>query len=131
MCAFYPSPAPAYAGAPSSPREEGINFNVESFGYNKMTSYLITLIACLLTYLFGSLSSAILVCKLMKLPDPRTQGSRNPGATNVLRIGGRKAALITLLGDMLKGVVPVLIAKWYGLETLTVGLVMLAAILGH
>src|SRR5687768_2854700 len=99
-------------------------------GYNTMTSPLITLIACLLAYLFGSLSSAIIVCKLMKLPDPRTEGSRNPGATNVLRIGGRKAALITLLGDMLKGVIPVLIAKWYGLETLTVGLGMLAAMLG-
>ena len=50
-------------------------------------------------YLIGSISSAIIVCRLMGLPDPRTQGSNNPGATNVLRIGGRKAAAITLLGD--------------------------------
>ncbi|MCB1727214.1 MAG: glycerol-3-phosphate acyltransferase, partial [Gammaproteobacteria bacterium] len=58
-------------------------------------------------YLLGSISSAIVVCRLMGLPDPRTQGSNNPGATNVLRIGGKKAAAITLLGDSLKGFVPV------------------------
>ena len=54
-------------------------------------------------YLAGSISSAIIVCRLMGLPDPRGQGSGNPGATNVMRIGGKKAAGITLLGDMLKG----------------------------
>lgn len=54
-------------------------------------------------YLTGSLSAAILVCKLLQLPDPRTDGSKNPGATNVLRLGGKKAALLTLAGDMLKG----------------------------
>ncbi|MGA0974984.1 MAG: glycerol-3-phosphate acyltransferase, partial [Sedimenticolaceae bacterium] len=58
-------------------------------------------------YLIGSISSAIIVCRLMGLPDPRSEGSNNPGATNVLRIGGKKAAAITLLGDMLKGVLPV------------------------
>ena len=56
-----------------------------------------------IAYLLGSISSAIIVCRLMGLPDPRTQGSNNPGATNVLRIGGKKAAAITLFGDSLKG----------------------------
>jgi glycerol-3-phosphate acyltransferase PlsY len=90
-----------------------------------------TYIAILLAYLIGSISSAIVVCKLMGLPDPRTQGSRNPGATNVLRIGGKKAAIITLLGDVLKGVIPVLIAKEYGFDTLSLSLITFAAFLGH
>lgn len=63
-------------------------------------------------YLFGSLSSAIIVCKIMGLPDPRTQGSHNPGATNVMRIGGKKAAYTTFVGDFLKGLIPVLIATF-------------------
>lgn len=88
-------------------------------------------VAAYIAYLFGSFSSAIIVCKLMGLPDPRTQGSKNPGATNVLRIGGKKAAAITLLGDVLKGVIPVLIAKWYGLNTFGLSLVALSAFLGH
>jgi glycerol-3-phosphate acyltransferase PlsY len=89
------------------------------------------LLATLIAYLFGSLSSAIIVCRIMQLPDPRTQGSRNPGATNVLRIGGKKAAIITLFGDMLKGFIPVLLAKWYGLDALGLSLVTAAAFLGH
>lgn len=88
-------------------------------------------IACLIAYLFGSLSSAIVVCKIMRLPDPRTQGSRNPGATNVLRIGGKKAALFTLAGDMLKGVIPVLAAQYYGLASFELSLVALSAFIGH
>lgn len=67
----------------------------------------------------------------MGLPDPRTQGSRNPGATNVLRIGGKKAALITLLGDVLKGVIPVLFAKWYGFQGTALVLIAFGAFLGH
>ncbi|OGT57582.1 MAG: glycerol-3-phosphate acyltransferase [Gammaproteobacteria bacterium RIFCSPHIGHO2_12_FULL_43_28] len=90
-----------------------------------------TLLALIIAYLFGSLSSAIIVCRLMRLPDPRTQGSQNPGATNVLRIGGKKAALLTLLGDVLKGVIPVLAAKWYGLAPIGLALVMFAAFIGH
>src|SRR3990167_5067564 len=90
-----------------------------------------TVISIIIAYLFGSISSAILVCKIMGLPDPRTEGSRNPGATNVLRIGGKKAAAITLLGDMLKGVIPVLAAKWYGLDSLGLALVTFAAFIGH
>ena len=89
------------------------------------------LIATLIAYLFGSISSAVLVCKVMGLPDPRTQGSNNPGATNVLRLGGKKAAAITMLGDTLKGFIPVLAATLLQLDELTIALVMLAAFLGH
>lgn len=83
------------------------------------------------SYLIGSLSSAIIVCKLMSLPDPRGEGSGNPGATNVLRFGGKKAAAITLAGDMLKGLIPVLIVKYMGMDMQTIALVGLAAFLGH
>ena len=82
-------------------------------------------------YLFGSISSAIIVCKLMGLPDPRTQGSNNPGATNVLRIGGKKAALFTLAGDMLKGFVPVFIALMLEVAPAILAATSLAAFLGH
>ncbi|PLX62688.1 glycerol-3-phosphate 1-O-acyltransferase PlsY [Sedimenticola selenatireducens] len=82
-------------------------------------------------YLLGSLSSAIIVCRLMGLPDPRTQGSNNPGATNVLRLGGKKAAAITLLGDSLKGFFPVLAAKLLGVAPLVLAAVAMAAFLGH
>ncbi len=82
-------------------------------------------------YLLGSLSSAIIVCKLMGLPDPRTQGSNNPGATNVLRLGGTKAAAITLAGDSLKGLIPLLIAHALGVTPLIFALTGMAAFLGH
>lgn len=89
------------------------------------------IIAVIVAYLSGSISTAIIACKLMHLPDPRQQGSGNPGATNVLRFGGKKVAIITLLGDMLKGVAPVLAAKWYGLDALGLSLVAFAAFIGH
>jgi glycerol-3-phosphate acyltransferase PlsY len=82
-------------------------------------------------YLLGSISSAILVCRLMGLPDPRTLGSNNPGATNMLRIGGKKAAAITLFGDGLKGFIPVFIGLKLGVSPLVLGLTGLAAFLGH
>jgi len=88
-----------------------------------------TLIIC--AYLIGSISAAIIVCKILNLPDPRTQGSNNPGATNVLRIGGKKAAAIVLIADGLKGVAPVLVANYLGFSLLDVSLVALAAFLGH
>jgi glycerol-3-phosphate acyltransferase PlsY len=84
-----------------------------------------------LAYFFGSLSTAIVVCRMWGLPDPREQGSKNPGATNVLRLGGKKAAAITLAGDALKGFVPVLIAKSFAVGPLILGGVGLAAFLGH
>ncbi len=74
---------------------------------------------------------AIPVCKLMGLPDPRSEGSRNPGATNVLRIGGKKAALMTLAGDSLKGVIPVVAAQLLGVDGFSLAAVALAAFLGH
>ncbi len=88
-------------------------------------------VAVIIAYLIGSISTAIVTCKLMGLPDPRKQGSGNPGATNVLRFGGKKAAIITLIGDMVKGVLPVLLAKWYGLDTMGLGLVAFAVFFGH
>ncbi len=82
-------------------------------------------------YLLGSLSAAIIVCRLMGLPDPRSQGSKNPGATNVLRYGGKKAAAITLLGDALKGFIPVTIALQILQEPNQLAMVAIAAFLGH
>jgi len=82
-------------------------------------------------YLLGSISSAIIVCRLMGLPDPRSQGSNNPGATNVMRIGGKKPAAITLLGDTLKGLLPVLLCHALDVSTQTFALVAIAAFLGH
>jgi len=83
-------------------------------------------------YLLGSISSAILVCKVMGLPDPREGGSGNPGATNVLRLGGKKAAAITLLGDMLKGLIPVTVALYvFDVQGWILALVGFAAFLGH
>jgi glycerol-3-phosphate acyltransferase PlsY len=82
-------------------------------------------------YLLGSVSSAIIVCRMMGLPDPRTQGSNNPGATNVLRIGGKKAAAITLLGDSLKGLIPMLAAHLLNATPSILALTGMAAFLGH
>ncbi len=82
-------------------------------------------------YLLGSISSAVVVSKLWGLPDPRTTGSRNPGATNVLRVGGKRAAAITLLGDVVKGWLPVVLAQWSGAEGLVLAMTGLAAFLGH
>ena len=82
-------------------------------------------------YLCGSISSAILVCKIAGLPDPRTQGSGNPGATNVLRIGGKAAAACVLIFDILKGMVPVWLAYLLHLAPLYLGLTAIAACLGH
>ena len=85
----------------------------------------------LLGYLAGSVSSAVLVCRAMGLPDPRSQGSHNPGATNVLRFGGKRAAAVTLGGDVLKGLLPVLVALALGVGDPTLAAVGLAAFLGH
>lgn len=85
----------------------------------------------LLGYLLGSLSSAVLVSRTLGLADPRTTGSRNPGATNVLRIGGKRAAVLTLAGDVLKGVVAVVIARLVTDDATVLALTALAAFLGH
>jgi glycerol-3-phosphate acyltransferase PlsY len=85
----------------------------------------------LLAYLCGSISSAILVCRLAGLPDPRDSGSGNPGATNVLRIGGKGAAVAVLIFDVLKGMLPVWGAWALGLTPFWLGLVAIAACVGH
>jgi acyl phosphate:glycerol-3-phosphate acyltransferase len=82
-------------------------------------------------YILGSLSSAILVCKFAGLPDPRTEGSGNPGTTNVLRVGGKKLAAMVFIGDVLKGVIPVLLAKWLGFSSIEIVSVALAVFIGH
>lgn len=84
-----------------------------------------------LGYLIGSISSAIVVTRLMRLEDPRQMGSKNPGATNVLRYGGKKAAVLTLAGDVLKGVVPVLIAHALTDDPVILATTAGAAFLGH
>ncbi len=82
-------------------------------------------------YLLGSIASAILICRLFGLSDPRVGGSGNPGATNVMRLHGKKAAILTLAGDVLKGVIPVLLAKAVGSSELIIALCGLAAFFGH
>ncbi|WP_423213375.1 glycerol-3-phosphate 1-O-acyltransferase PlsY [Shewanella maritima] len=82
-------------------------------------------------YIAGSISSAILVCKLRRLPDPRTNGSGNPGATNVLRIGGASSAAMVLFFDMLKGAAPSYIGYKIGLDAPSLGFIAIAACLGH
>lgn len=85
----------------------------------------------IVAYLLGSLNSAIIWCRIMGFPDPRTQGSGNPGATNVLRYGGKKAAIIVLLGDMLKGLLPVIAAHVMQLSDGWLAAVGFAAFVGH
>jgi acyl phosphate:glycerol-3-phosphate acyltransferase len=93
------------------------------------------ILAAIAAYLVGSLSFAVIVSKLMGLNDPRTFGSKNPGATNVLRSGSKPAAILTLVLDALKGYIPVALVQWfgkdYGLWDGTVAMVGMAAFLGH
>jgi glycerol-3-phosphate acyltransferase PlsY len=93
------------------------------------------LLAVLAAYLVGSLAFAVIISRVMGLSDPRTFGSKNPGATNVLRSGNKAAAIVTLLFDALKGFVPVLLVKLYGrkygMGDTTMALVGLGAFLGH
>jgi glycerol-3-phosphate acyltransferase PlsY len=90
-----------------------------------------SLVLICFAYLLGSISSAILLSKIMGFEDPRSEGSNNPGATNVLRIAGKKAAFFTLVGDFLKGIVPVLLAHWLELDQLVIALTAFAAFCGH
>ena len=102
---------------------------------NSLNLIVFPILAGLCAYLMGSLSFAVIVSQLMGLNDPRSYGSKNPGATNVLRSGSKKAAALTLLLDALKGWLPVVLVQWfgkpYGLEDGTLALVGLAAFLGH
>jgi len=85
----------------------------------------------LIAYLVGSINSAIILSKVLKLPDPRTQGSKNPGATNMLRIGGKKIAAFVLLIDVWKGLSPILLAYSYTSSSLELSIIALSAFLGH
>ncbi|EHY1013593.1 glycerol-3-phosphate 1-O-acyltransferase PlsY [Vibrio vulnificus] len=85
----------------------------------------------IIAYLLGSISSAVLICRVLRLPDPRGVGSNNPGATNVLRIGGKGAAAAVLLCDMLKGTIPVWSGYYLGIEPVLLGVIAIAACLGH
>ncbi|EKE70236.1 glycerol-3-phosphate 1-O-acyltransferase PlsY [Gallaecimonas xiamenensis] len=91
------------------------------------TAVLMTLVA----YLLGSVSSAVLVCRLVGLPDPRQHGSGNPGATNVLRLGGKGAAAAVMAGDVLKGTIPVWGSYFLGIDPIWLGVIAIAACLGH
>ena len=85
----------------------------------------------LIAYLVGSINSAIILSKVLKLPDPRTQGSKNPGATNMLRIGGKKIAAFVLLIDVWKGLSPILLAYSYTSSSFELSIIALFAFLGH
>lgn len=93
-----------------------------------MTQFFIFVV---LGYLMGSISSAVLVCKMSGLPDPRTEGSKNPGATNVLRLAGKQYAALVMAGDVLKGTLPVVLAQWFGADPTVLAFTGLAAVTGH
>lgn len=89
------------------------------------------IISIVLAYLLGSVSCAILLAKYFNLPDPRTQGSGNAGASNVLRTSGTKAGVIVLVGDVLKGIIAIIIALLFHIKGFNLGLIALAAVIGH
>jgi glycerol-3-phosphate acyltransferase PlsY len=89
------------------------------------------LLIILFAYLVGSVSSGIIVSQIFNLPDPRTIGSKNPGATNVMRSGNKKAAIFTLLGDLLKAILVLAIAEYLGFNDLIIVCVALAVLIGH
>jgi len=94
-----------------------------------MTLWAILLI--FIAYLLGSISTAIITCKVMGLPDPRSEGSNNPGASNMYKIAGKTPAAITLVGDALKGFIPVLIGRFLEMDEMVLSLIALAAFFGH
>ena len=106
---------------------------MKEFGWELQAFY--PLFAVVAAYLTGSLSFAVIVSRVMGLHDPRTYGSKNPGATNVLRSGSKPAAIVTLFMDGFKGWLPVMLVRWlgkpYGLDDGTMAMVGLAAFLGH
>jgi glycerol-3-phosphate acyltransferase PlsY len=120
-----------WQNAPSCPEQRGSSRRL----FLESIQTLFPLVAALAAYLIGSLSFAVIVSRTMGLNDPRTYGSKNPGATNVLRSGNKAAAIVTLLLDAFKGWLPVMLVKWfgepYGLGDGTIAMVGLAAFLGH
>jgi glycerol-3-phosphate acyltransferase PlsY len=96
-----------------------------------MSQTTLSILIPVIAYLIGSISTAIITCRLMGLTDPRKTGSQNPGATNVLRHGGKKAAALTLLGDMLKGLLPVLVCLQLTDDVRVIAMTGFAAFMGH
>lgn len=92
---------------------------------------MLTILMIIVAYLMGSICSAIVICRMMGLPDPRSQGSGNPGTTNVLRVGGKFPAILTLVFDILKGTIPVWGAYFLKIEPFYLGIIAVAACLGH
>lgn len=92
---------------------------------------MMNVIYLLFSYLIGAISFGIVMSHIFSLPDPRTIGSKNPGATNVLRTGKKLPALLTLLGDALKGALTVGLAQYFELSSLMVGLIAIATLIGH
>ena len=91
----------------------------------------LTILMIGVAYLIGSLSSAVVICRLYGLPDSRTAGSNNPGATNVFRLGGRTPAALVLFMDIFKGTVPVYCSYWMGIDPIALGFIGVSACLGH
>lgn len=95
-----------------------------------MTNYL-NFALIVIAYLLGSICSAVVVCKIFNLSDPRTEGSNNPGATNVLRLHGKKYAAMVLIADMLKGTIAVIIGHLFDAPAPILGWIGFAAVFGH
>lgn len=96
-----------------------------------ITQILIGAALTLLAYIMGSVSTAIIVCRVLGYPDPRGEGSGNPGTTNVLRIAGKGPAALTLLGDVAKGIIPVVVSRWLQVSEWILATVTLGAFIGH
>ena len=114
------------------PVTERVYHSNKGIGYQQRHNMsFLTATLILVAYLIGSISSAIISCKLIGADDPRTVGSKNPGATNVYRTAGKQAATLTLVGDLLKGAFPVWLASQFDNSPITISLVGLAALMGH
>ena len=92
---------------------------------------LIALILVIVAYFLGSINTSIIVCKLFGLPSPSQVGSKNPGATNVLRVGGKWPAVLTVLGDALKAIIPIAIGQLYNLSPTLLSIILFFSIIGH
>ncbi len=92
---------------------------------------MVIILSLIIAYLLGSLNSAVLISKYLKLPDPRTHGSSNAGATNILRTMGKNQALVVFISDALKGLIAILLGRLLGLEGFMLSLVALAVVVGH
>jgi acyl phosphate:glycerol-3-phosphate acyltransferase len=92
---------------------------------------IMSFIMIIIAYLIGSVSTAIIICKTLNLPDPRTEGSKNAGASNVVRLAGKKVGAMVMAGDGVKGLIAVMLAHFVGVGPFAIGLVAFAAVVGH